>query len=74
MNEKLDLSSVPCPQNISKILIKLEIMDSGELLEVIIDNGEPYENVTLALKEEGHQILRTEKLSGNTCLILLKKN
>lgn len=73
MSEKLDLTSIPCPQNISKILIKLEIMDCGDLLDIIIDDGEPFENVKLALMQEGHQILKTEKCSGNTWHLTLKK-
>lgn len=73
MNEKLDLRSVPCPQNISKILIKLEMMDSGEILEVLLDEGEPLENVCQAILEEGHLLIKKEKQEGNTCLLWIKK-
>ncbi len=73
MNEGLDLRSVPCPQNISKILIKLEVMDSEEILEVLLDEGEPLENVCQAILEEGHLLIKKEKNEGNTCLLWIKK-
>ena len=35
-------------------------MDPGEVLEVILDSGEPKENVPPDLEEEGHVILSME--------------
>lgn len=73
MKESLDLKAVPCPQNISKIIIALELLDAGDVLEVELDQGEPFENVLLSIEEEGHQIIKTENLSSTTCKIIIKK-
>lgn len=51
-DETLDLKGVPCPQNSAKALIQLETMSSGEVLEIIIDDGEPFDNVPASIEDE----------------------
>lgn len=62
VDEKLDLRGEICPFNFVKTKLKLEEMKGGEILEVIIDNGEPMKNVPRSVKEDGHEILRVEKV------------
>jgi TusA-related sulfurtransferase len=52
--------------------LKLEEMVIGQVLEVILDDGEPIRNVPHAVKEEGHEILGVEKI-GNKWKVLIKK-
>lgn len=48
--------------------------DLCKLLEVILDDGEPMRNVPRSLKEEGHQIVRVEKLeNGKFYKLWIKK-
>ncbi|MCM8797800.1 MAG: sulfurtransferase TusA family protein [Candidatus Omnitrophica bacterium] len=63
VNQHLDLKGVPCPLNFVKTKLMLEGMESGSILEVVLDDGEPITNVTASVKEEGHQILKVEKTS-----------
>lgn len=59
----LDLSGVMCPMNFVKTKLQLEEMERGQILEVILDDGEPVKNVPRSVKAEGHQILELEKTS-----------
>ncbi len=68
----LDLEGVACPNNFVKTKLKLEEMREGEILEVILDNGEPIKNVPRAVKEDGHKILEVEK-RDNKWKLLIKK-
>ena len=68
----LDLRGVVCPNNFVRAKLKLEEMRSGEILEIIIDDGEPIKNVPRSIKEEGHQILKAEKID-NCWRLLIKK-
>ena len=61
-NEILDLTGVPCPRNSARALLRLEMMDSGEILRVTIDDGEPIENVPPSLEVEGHTVVEREQL------------
>ena len=53
----LDLRGVLCPTNFVHIKLRLEDMNPGETLEVLIDDGEPMRNVPKSLKQEGHRIV-----------------
>lgn len=63
--EVLDLTGVPCPRNAARAILRLEAMDEGALLDVVIDDGEPLANVPPALEAEGHVVLaRTARDGG----------
>ena len=68
----LDLRGIVCPTNFVKTKLKLEEMNPGEVLEIIIDEGEPMANVPRSLKEEGHKIIKVEKLNGSFRLSIEK--
>lgn len=63
-NASIDLRGVMCPINFVKTKLKLESMENGEVLEVILDSGEPIQNVPKSIKEEGHKILEVRKEEG----------
>lgn len=71
-DQTLDLKGVACPNNFVRTKLKLEDMQQGETLEIILDDGEPIKNVPRAVKEEGHQILQVEKID-NKWKLLIKK-
>lgn len=60
-NAMIDLRGVMCPTNFVKTKLKLEMMEPGEVLEVVLDCGEPIQNVPKSIKEEGHKILEVKK-------------
>jgi len=68
----LDLRGVICPVNFVKTKLKLEEMNIGEILEVLIDAGEPIANVPRSIKEEGHKIIKVEKIGGHFRLLIEK--
>ena len=68
----LDLRGVICPVNFVKTKLKLEEMNIGEILEVLIDAGEPIANVPRSIKEEGHKIIKVEKIDGYFRLLIEK--
>ncbi|MEZ4599396.1 MAG: formate dehydrogenase accessory sulfurtransferase FdhD [Syntrophotaleaceae bacterium] len=55
--EILDLRGVACPMNFIKIKLALEMLDDGETVEILLDDGEPVKNVPQSLKAEGHRLL-----------------
>ena len=73
IDQCLDLKGVPCPLNFVKTKLTLEGMDTGSMLEVLLDDGDPIINVTASVKEEGHQILKVEKASEYWKLVIKKQ-
>ncbi len=72
VNEKIDLRGVLCPINFVKTKLKLEKMENEQVLEVTLDDGEPMRNVPRSIKEEGHKIIKVEKLDGGYKLFIKK--
>lgn len=54
--ETLDLKGVACPVNFVKTMMKLEKMNEGDVLDVILDDGEPVQSVPGSLMHEGYEI------------------
>ena len=69
----LDLKGVICPVNFVKTKLKLEEMHDGQILEVIIDDGEPMQNVPRSIKEEGHKIIKVQRLPDASFRLLIQK-
>lgn len=69
----LNLKGVLCPINFVKAKLKLEQMQDGQVLELILDDGEPMQNVPRSIKEEGHKIIKVEKLPDNGFRLLIRK-
>jgi tRNA 2-thiouridine synthesizing protein A len=73
VNARLDLQGVLCPLNFVKAKLKLEEMEPGEILELILDDDEATTSVPRSLKNEGHQIIKIEKLD-NIFRMLVQKS
>jgi tRNA 2-thiouridine synthesizing protein A len=61
IDERIDLTGIPCPNNFTRALFKLEAMDDGEILEIVIDDGKPIKKMPARLEEEGYKVIKKEK-------------
>lgn len=72
IKKRIDLHGVACPMNFLKAKLALEELDTGQQMEVILDEGEAMVNVSRGLKDEGHRIIKVEPL-GETFRIMIEK-
>ncbi len=56
-----DYRGVACPMNFVKVKLDLAMMTTGQTLKVLLDDGEPMENVPRSVADEGHEILEQKK-------------
>jgi FdhD protein len=68
--QTIDLRGVSCPTNFIKAKLALKMVDSGEIVEFLLDDGEPVKNVPQSLKAEGHKLLGLEEKEGYYVLTL----
>ena len=54
---ELDLRGVICPYNFVKTKLKLEAMEQGQVLSVLLGAGDPIWNVPHSVINEGHTIV-----------------
>lgn len=69
---KIDLRGISCPTNFVKAKLALEMVDTGETVEILLDEGEPVKNVPRSLKAEGHKLLGLLEQDGYYVLTLEK--
>lgn len=72
--EKLDLRGVICPYNFVKTKIKLESLEIGAQLMVLLDEGEPIRNVPQSITNEGHKILKQERVGQYYQVVIQKED
>ncbi len=70
---ELDLRGEVCPYTFVKTKLKLEELESGEELKVILDHAPAVENVPRSLKNEGHKILGIEQKGDNLWNVRIRK-
>ena len=70
--QSIDLLGVKCPFNYVKTKIKLETMAPGSILEVLLDAGEPSENVPRSIKNDGHKVVSLTEENGHYKLTVEK--
>jgi tRNA 2-thiouridine synthesizing protein A len=72
--EELDLRGVICPYNFVKTKLKLDTLEIGSQLAVLLDDGDPILNVPKSIMNEGHQVLTREKVEAYYRIVIQKED
>ncbi|MCK4849750.1 MAG: sulfurtransferase TusA family protein [Phycisphaerae bacterium] len=70
----IDLRGVECPLNFVKAKLALEKIEVGGILEVLLDGGEPVENVPASFTEQGQEIVDTSESNGHFLVTVRRRN
>lgn len=73
IDQKIDITKDICPMTFVKTKLKLETMQSGEVLEVTLSHGEPLKNVPRSVKEEGHTILDLNQVGDDLYKLTIER-
>lgn len=68
-----DCRTVGCPMNMVYAKVGLSKLQSGQILELILDNGAPINNVPGSIQKEGHTILEKKQLDDSSWQLMIKK-
>jgi TusA-related sulfurtransferase len=73
MTYTLDITKEHCPMTFVKTKIELAKLKAGDILEVLLTDGEPLENVPRTAREQGHQVLSVSAIAGNVYKVIIQK-
>lgn len=73
MTEELDLRGEVCPYTFVKTKLRLEELDSGQDMIILLNDSEATANVSRSLRSEGHEILDLKAISSEVWQIVVKK-
>lgn len=71
---ELDLRGVACPMNFVHAKLRLEEIDIGQVLEILLDNGEPVRNVPASFAEQGQEVLSVADEHGHYRVSVLRRS
>jgi tRNA 2-thiouridine synthesizing protein A len=71
---RLDITREVCPMTYVRTKLKLEALEEGAVLEVLLRGDEPLKNVPLNAREEGHEVLTLEARPDGAHRLLLRKH
>jgi tRNA 2-thiouridine synthesizing protein A len=74
VDKELNLHGEVCPYTFVKSKLALEIMQSGQVLRVIVDNDESAANVPRSMQNEGHNVLGVSRLNDKDWQIVVRKS
>jgi sulfite reductase (ferredoxin) len=69
----VDLRGVSCPMNFVKAKLELEKLEIGDILEILLDEGEPVRNAPDSFAQQGQDILDIKKVDGYYCVRVKRK-
>ena len=69
----LDITQETCPMTFVKVKLQLAKMEKGQDLEVILNEGEPLNNVPASCEEQGYQVLSIEEVGDGKHRIIIRK-
>jgi len=73
MKHELDITKEHCPMTFVKTRLKLDSLQSGDILTVRLNEGEPLENVPRTVEELGHKVLNISNIEGSVFAIEIQK-
>jgi TusA-related sulfurtransferase len=69
----VDLRGVECPLNFVRAKLELEKVEVGDILEVLLDKGEPIRNVPESFAEQGQEVMELKNIGDHFCLKVRRK-
>jgi tRNA 2-thiouridine synthesizing protein A len=68
----IDIRGEVCPYTFVKSKLALEELQSGQVLEIVLDHDPAVENVPRSMEADGHRVLSVKKV-GKSWRILVRK-
>ncbi|MEJ5351149.1 MAG: sulfurtransferase TusA family protein [Melioribacteraceae bacterium] len=70
---RLDITKDHCPMTFVKTKLELEKLQKGDILEVILKEGEPLENVPKTVTEQGNKVIDIKKIQDDIHMVIIEK-
>ncbi|MBQ8867300.1 MAG: sulfurtransferase TusA family protein [Bacteroidaceae bacterium] len=73
MTHTLDITQEHCPMTFVRTKLKLAQIEKGDILEVLLSEGEPLENVPRSAEEQGFKVIAVEHVEGPVHRVIIEK-
>ncbi|MBP5306877.1 MAG: sulfurtransferase TusA family protein [Paludibacteraceae bacterium] len=73
MKHELDITREHCPMTFVKTKLALANLGAGEMLEVLVSEGEPLRNIPRSATEQGFTVISVEPVADGIHRITIQK-
>lgn len=73
MTHTLDITKEHCPMTFVRTKLKLAQIAEGDILEVLLSEGESLDNVPRSAQEQGYKVLAVQHVEGSTYRVTIQK-
>ncbi len=70
---KLDITAEHCPMTFVKTKLELAKLNEGDILEVLLKEGEPLDNVPKSSEEQGYEIIEISHIDKDIYKVVIKR-
>ena len=72
-HHRIDIRGLVCPYTFVKAKLAIESLETGQVLEILLDYEEASTSIPRAMKELGHSLLSAEKIGVRDWVLLIRK-
>lgn len=73
VDKKINIKGQVCPYTFVRSKLAIESMARGEVLEILLDYPEAARNVPKSMEDQGHKVLKIDKINDTDWLIFVEK-
>jgi tRNA 2-thiouridine synthesizing protein A len=68
----IDITREVCPMTWVRVKLRLEMLQPGDTLEVLLTGDEPLRNLPRNVRDEGHHVRSLERLDDGTARLVVE--
>lgn len=72
-DKSIDIKGLVCPMTFVRSKLAIESIESGAVLEIVLDYEEASRSVPRSMEEQGHKSLLVEKINDTDWRLLIRK-
>lgn len=72
-DKSIDIRGLVCPMTFVKSKLAIEVMEPGEVLEILLDYEEASRNIPKSMKDHDHEVLQVEKVNDTDWVLFVRK-
>ncbi|MDH4232249.1 MAG: sulfurtransferase TusA family protein [Nitrospirota bacterium] len=72
-DKRVDIRGLVCPYTFVKAKLAIESMETGQILEILLDYDEAAKSIPKSMEAHGQQVLKVAKINDTDWVLLIRK-
>ncbi len=73
VDKKIDIRGLVCPYTFVKAKLAIESMETGQVLEILLDYEEASRSIPKSMEDHGQKVIKVEKISPKEWVLQIRK-